>query len=182
MGDPNERVRATAVRGLEKADLAEMDIEQVDRLLTDPDPRVRANVIESLPLEQKRRHLDRIRLAAGSESQRERANAVLALAEMGENDYELHLMQMLRHPDSWMRASGLWALSHLDCDHLMHKALELCSDKAPHVRIHALRAIGKKGDPELARQLTPWLSDPVSDVREAAHQAIEEQLGLDYRV
>jgi HEAT repeat protein len=182
MEDPSERIRATAVRGLETMDPAKSDPEQIDRLLSDPDPRVRANTIEFLPIEEKKKRIDRIEVAAGSESPRERANAILALYELGQGDYEIRLMQMLRHPDSWVRASGLWALSQIDCPHIMYKALELCSDSAVHVRVHALRAIGQKGDKELARQLTPWLSDPASDVREAAHKTIEKQLGFNYRV
>jgi HEAT repeat protein len=89
---------------------------------------------------------------------------------------------MLRHPDSWMRSSGLWALSQVDLPHLLFKALELCSDSEPHVRVHALRAIGKKGNREIARHLSPWLSDPYSQVREAAQKAIEKQMGLNYQV
>ena len=182
MEDPSERIRATAVRGLESMDLTNLDPEQIDRLLSDPDPRVRANTIEFLPTEEKKKWIDKIEAAAGSESPRERANAILALHDLGQGEYEIRLMQMLRHPDSWVRASGLWALSQIDCPHIMYKALELCSDRAVHVRVHALRAIGKKGDKDLARQLTPWLSDPASDVREAAHKAIEKQLGFNYRV
>ena len=182
MDDPSDRIRATAARGLSQMDVSSLDADQIDRLLSDPDPRVRANTIEFLPLEEKSKRRDRIELATRSESPRERSNAILALAEIGGGEHELPLMQMLRHPDSWMRTSGLWALSNLDIPHLMFKALELCSDTEPHVRVHALRAIGNKGDEELARQLTSWLSDPYSHVRQAAQKAIEKQLGLNYQV
>jgi HEAT repeat protein len=182
MDDPSDRIRATAVRGLAQMDVSSHDSDQIDRLLADPDPRVRANAIECLPLAEKMKRRDRIELAARSESPRERANAVVALAAMGSEEYELALMKMLRHPDSWMRSSGLWALSQVDLPHLLFKALELCSDSEPHVRVHALRAIGKKGNREIARHLSPWLSDPYSQVREAAQKAIEKQMGLNYQV
>lgn len=182
LDDPSDRIRATATRGLSQMDISSLDSDQIDRLLADSDARVRANAIECLPLSEKIKRRDRIELAARSESPRERGNAVVALAAMGDQEFEIALMKMLRHPDSWMRSSGLWALSNVDVPHLMFKALELCSDSEPHVRVHALRAIGKKGNREIARHLSPWLSDPYSQVREAAQKAIEKQMGLNYQV
>lgn len=181
MADRNETVRATAVRALSKMDLTGADEVAVERLLTDADPRVRANTIESLPPEGRRKHYSAIQNAARSEHPRERANAVLALAGMQDPDYETPLAQMLRHPDSWMRTSGLWVFARVETPELLEKAMELCSDSAAHVRVHALRAIGKKGTKEQGHRLTPWLNDPVSDVREAAHQAILQLTGLDYQ-
>ena len=181
MDDPDEKVRATAVRGFSEGEAEELPDEVIDRLLTDPDPRVRANTLESLPEAAKECRIERIEEMARSEVPRERANAVLAMANLGRSEFEIPLLQMLQHPDSWMRTSGLWVLSRVDAEHLMDKALELCDDSFPHVRIHALRAIGKKGTEDMGRQLTPYLSDPVGDVREEAHAAIKLQTGLDYQ-
>lgn len=179
--DQNERVRASAVRGLGHISADEIDDATIRSLFNDPDPRVRANLIESLPVKKKVQWAERIEESIHSDIPRERANAVLAMFEIGRSDAEIALMQMLRHPDSWMRTSGLWVLSRVDCPHLMFKALDLAEDAAPHVRVHALRAIMKKGNQDLARQITPCLSDANADVREAAHLAIKAQMGLDYR-
>ena len=181
LSDRNERVRATAVRGLGHLPSGEIDDASIRNLFNDSDPRVRANLIESLPIEKKEQWIERIDESTHSDVPRERANAVLALFEIGRADAEIALMQMLRHPDSWMRTSGLWVLAHVDCPHLMEKALDLISDPAPHVRVHALRAIAKKGNQDLARQVTPALSDSNADVREAAQQTLRAQMGLDYR-
>jgi HEAT repeat protein len=179
--DQNERVRASAVRGIGHMKAEEIDDATIRGLFNDPDPRVRSNLIESLPVEKKVQWSEKIEESTHSDIPRERANAVLAMFEIGRVDAEIALMQMLRHPDSWMRTSGLWVLARVDCPHLMFKALDLVEDVAPHVRIHALRSIMRKGNQDLARQITPALSDPNSDVREAAHQAIKAQMGIDYR-
>ncbi len=179
--DQNERVRATAVRGLGHLPSGEIDDTTIRSLFNDPDSRVRANLVESLPVEKKVQWVERIEESTHSDIPRERANAVFALFQIGRADAEIALMQMLRHPDSWMRTSGLWVLGRVDCPHLMFKALDLAEDASPHVRIHALRAIMKKGNQDLARQITPALSDSNADVREAAQQAIKAQMGLEYR-
>ncbi len=179
--DQNERVRASAVRGFGHLPSGEIDDTTIRSLFNDPDPRVRANLIESLPIEKKGQWIERIEESTHSDVPRERANAVLALYEVGRSDAEIALMQMLRHPDSWMRTSGLWVLARVDSPHLMFKALELVEDTVPHVRVHALRAIGKRGNQDLARQLTPMLSDSNADVREAAQEALRAQMGLDYK-
>lgn len=179
--DVSERIRATAVRGLENMDPERMDEETIARLFRDPDPRVRANLIESLPLERKAQWVENIQEATRSNTPRERANAIRALFDLGHTEAEIALMQMLRHPDSWMRTSGLWILGQVDAPHLLGKAFELCDDPHPHVRVHALRALGKKGTPELVRRLTPYLNDPSDEVREAAQFAIKAQTGFDYR-
>jgi HEAT repeat protein len=180
-GDADEKVRSAVAGGLGMMNLEEVGAEQIDRLLNDPDPRVRANAIEALPLPEKQKRREAILLAAESESPRERANSIVALYQMGESNYSGYLAAMLRHPDSWMRTSGLWALSKVDVPQLLDKAYELCSDQATHVRKHAIQTIGLKGNKALAQKLTPWLSDPASEVREAANRAIEKQLGVNYR-
>ncbi|MCC6731875.1 MAG: HEAT repeat domain-containing protein [Candidatus Omnitrophica bacterium] len=179
--DASEKVRASAVRGMAQIPADQLDDENIRRLFEDPDPRVRANLIESLPLEKKQAWVEKIQEATHSPVPRERANAILALFDLGLSEAEIPLMQMLRHPDSWMRTSGLYVLGRVDTPHLMFKALELCSDPFPHVRVHALRAISNKGNADLARQITWALSDPVAEVREAAHLAIKNRMGLDYR-
>lgn len=179
--DQDERVRASAVRGLGHVPPGEIDDATIRRLFNDPDPRVRANLIETLPVEKKAQWIEQIEESTHSDIPRERANSVLALFQIGRNDAEIALMQMLRHPDSWMRTSGLWVLARVDCPHLMFKALDLVEDSFPHVRIHALRAIARKGNQDIARQVTPALSDPVADVREAAQLALRAQMGLDYK-
>jgi HEAT repeat protein len=181
LSDHDERVRASAVRGFSHIPVDFQDDETIERMFKDSDPRVVANLIESLPIEKKNQHVERIEEAARSPLPRVRANAVLALFTIESPEAEFLLMQLLRHPDSWMRTSGLWVLARVDTPHLMDKALDLCFDQFPHVRVHALRAIQKKGNADMARQITPALSDPISDVREAAHLAIKAQMGLDYR-
>lgn len=174
--DSDERIRAAAVRALEKIrpeDLEEMEIE---RLFSDSDGRVRANLIESLPLEAKHQWRAKIEEASRSNFPRERANAIRAMFEMGQNEAEIALMQMLRHPESWMRTSGLWVLSQVDAPHLMQKALDLCDDPTQHVRLHAIRAIGKKGDDTMAQKLTAYLSDPSAEVRDAVSQVVYSKL------
>jgi HEAT repeat protein len=182
MSDQNGRIRAAAVRGFEKLDPERLDEESIAHLFSDPDPRVRANLIESLPLEKKKAWVEKIEEAARSKAPRERGNAVLALYQLGKGEAEIALMQMLRHPDSWMRTSGLWVLGQVDLPHLMFKALELCDDPSNNVRIHALRAIGRKGNPDLARQISPYLRDPSEEVREAAQIAIQAQSGMQAKV
>jgi HEAT repeat protein len=177
--DANDKVRATAVRGLEKMDASQLSDEAIEKLFADPNPRVRANLIESLPPGKKRSWLEQIEAAARSAVPRERANAVMALYELGQGDAEIPLMQMLRHPDSWMRTSGLWVLGRVEAPHLIYKAMELCEDPNPHVQVHALRAVGKKGTADMIRELSPYLNSPHFDVREAAQVAVRTRLGAE---
>lgn len=179
--DASDKVRATAVRGMEKMSSDQLSDEAIAKLFGDPSPRVRANLIESLPLGKKRAWAEQIETAARSSVPRERANAVLALFQLGQGDAEIPLMQMLRHPDSWMRTSGLWVLGRVEAPHLIHKAMELCDDPIPHVQVHALRAVGKKGTLDMIRELTPYQNSPHLDVREAAQEAVRTRLGVERR-
>jgi HEAT repeat protein len=98
----------------------------------------------------------------------------MALAEIDHPEYENYLLQMFRHPDSWMRTSGLWLLSKLKLEHMLEKAFDLCDDHEAHVRIHAIRAISEIAKRNMVHRLSPCLTDPVNDVRDEAKRTIKK--------
>jgi len=138
--DANPKVRSKAVGVLGEVPSVPADV-LVDRLLSDPDARVRANTIEALEARGADRQFmptlaQRAREAPGS---RERANAIKALHSMKVSTASGQLLAMLRDERPEHRVSALWALRQIGWWQLLSEVGRLAkSDTNLRVRRYAL--------------------------------------------
>lgn len=112
------------------------------RLLEDPDPRVRANAVESLA---GARHVsDRRELlwrASGDEHHRVAVNALVALARQGEQDALERLEALARHPTPEFRAAAAWGMGELGDPRFRPLLTRLYRGETGSVRRNALRSL-----------------------------------------
>ena len=146
-GDASPRVRSKAVSLLREVPAASLDV-MIERLLNDPDARVRANAVEVLD----ERSQDRGDSSASSVtfvptlvqrartgSNRERANAIRALHRLRIDDVADALQHMLADPRTEHRVSALWAVRETGLWNLTGRVGQMAkSDPDAHVRQYAL--------------------------------------------
>lgn len=107
---PHPKVRSKAAGLLGRTDAPGTGI--LDRMLDDPDARVRANAIEVVEAKKSAVHVPMLTDRTRSQVGRERANAIKALHGLGIEAAAGHLNEMLRDPRVEHRVSALWALRH----------------------------------------------------------------------
>ena len=122
----------------------------VERLVTDSDPRVRANAIEVMQSRPQAKLLPVLAQRAISTNNRERANAIKALHGMKVGAAAPQLIQMLRDSRPEHRISALWTLGQIGWWQMLNEVGRLAKeDGNMKVRRYALGVL--KGVAEIAR-------------------------------
>ena len=154
--DPNPKLRSKAVAVVGEVPSVPSEV-LVDRLVNDGDARVRANTIEALesrPME--RQFVPVLAQRARSGDNRERANAIKAMAGMKVSTAAAQLTLMLRDERPEHRISALWALRQIGWWQLLTEVGRLAkSDGNLRVRRYALtilRGIAEMQGPAKAQQ------------------------------
>jgi len=112
LADPDQRVRATAIRVVELAGSIE-GIKIVLGTLADPDRRVRANAVEAFEQLQDPRFAQLLMPFLRDRDNRVRANAAKALWNLGCPEARDALVDMLTDRDETMRLSAVWAIGEI---------------------------------------------------------------------
>jgi len=137
----HEEVRSKVVELLVLSSTNEINIRE---WLRDPDPRVRANVIQSLALIGDNAPWIRGLLLEhlGDRHGRPAANAAIGLYRMGLADPGVvRLTEMARSADASMRCSAAWAMGQIPDERLAEAVHQLRSDPDARVRWLALRSL-----------------------------------------
>jgi HEAT repeat protein len=136
--DANPRLRSKAVAM--SATVPGIGAEAlVERLINDPDARVRANTVEVLEQRQDMRFISVLAQRARSAHSRERANAIKALHRLRITTITQPLLMMLRDPRSEHRISAMWTLRQIGWWQLLGEVGQLArSDADLRVRRYAL--------------------------------------------
>ncbi|HEX5243976.1 MAG TPA: HEAT repeat domain-containing protein [Tepidisphaeraceae bacterium] len=135
-GNPRIRSKAVALAGEISAVPAETIVE---RIVSDPDARVRANAIEVIEQRPEAKVVPVLALRARSNNNRERANAIKVLLRMRVGAASVQLLHMLRDPRPDHRVSALWALRQSGWWHLLNEVGRLAKqDENLRVRRFAL--------------------------------------------
>jgi HEAT repeat protein len=156
-GHDNAKVRskAVSVAGTLTDAVPEMLLE---RALTDPDARVRANAIEVLELTRRDDFVPLLAQRARAANNRERANAIKALHSLKVNAALPQLMLMLRDPRPEHRISALWAARHVGMYRMLTEVVQLTKiERDPKVRRYA------EASARLVARLVREQSTPQSD-------------------
>ena len=182
--DPNSKIRATVIAGFGRIKNEEIRFKALKYFFNDPDPRVRANAIERLPVSKPTSELmiNLVKKSAQSDALREKANSLKQLLLWGYQEYESVLIEMLESDDEWTKTCALWVVGEVDLPHLEDYLRDGANDRRPHIREMAVRGIGIKGTDEDIRALMPFLQDPVYNVRKAAQQALRSRLHMEFEI
>ena len=149
-GNPRIRSKAVALAGEISAVPAETIVE---RIVSDPDARVRANAIEVIEQRPEAKVVPVLAQRARSNNNRERANAIKVLLRMRVGAASVQLLHMLRDPRPDHRVSALWALRQSGWWHLLNEVGRLAKqDENLRVRRFALGIL--KNVAETARAKT----------------------------
>lgn len=136
--DPKVRSKATMLAGrfLKSA-------QWVERWLTEPDSRVRANVVESLWGAQGPGVTEVFKTALRDPNNRVVGNAIVGLYMLGDPTASELLMEMARHKSASFRATAAWAMGFLEDPQFLPALGRLLKDKEGLVRRNALRALAR---------------------------------------
>lgn len=150
--DPKLKARIALILG--KFETSEI-LPHLEKLLRDPDERVRANAVESIGVVKDPKVVDMLTPMLKDSNNRVVANAAMALWRMGGLRMLNLLVELLESaPDTLTRASAAFALGEIGClqaaPHLL-KALMSNTDEI--VVINILKALGKTGDQSQAEKL-----------------------------
>ncbi|MBM3737279.1 MAG: HEAT repeat domain-containing protein [Acidobacteria bacterium] len=120
------------------------DTRLLSKHLNDPDPRVRANAVESLWGAGKPVVLDRFVVAAADYHHRVSANGIVGLHLAGSDSVAGRLESMLAHPDENFQAAAAWAAGR--CHQAgLKAALQRLASEPGAARCSALRALVELG-------------------------------------
>lgn len=136
------KVRSKAAMLLGRAGAADPVV--LERMLDDPDARVRANAIEVVEARKSPAHVPLLIDRTRSTSGRERANAIKALHGLGVDAAVGHLNDMLRDTRSEHRISALWALRHAGLWGLL-RTVGLIAQQDENVRVRRYAVALLKG-------------------------------------
>ncbi|MGB9604585.1 MAG: HEAT repeat domain-containing protein [Bryobacteraceae bacterium] len=151
---PNSKVRSKAAllagRSLKSGQWAE-------RWLTETDPRVRANIIESLWGVKGPGVMDVLKVALRDPNNRVVGNALVGLYMLGDPAASELLVQMASHTSASFRATAAWAMGFLEDPQFLPTLGRMVHDKEALVRRNALRALAriKKNTGQSLSQIAP---------------------------
>lgn len=140
--DPDAEVRSAAVMAL--LELAGADAEQVaklDRVLADPEPRVRLTLVERLARLPGQAGEDLLILALKDPDFKVRLKTVESLGQRRAAAAIGHLLGLLNNEHPELRAAAAQALGAIGGSHSLPRLMALLSDQVPMVRAAALEAI-----------------------------------------
>lgn len=138
---PHAKVRSKAVNLLGEVPSLASDA-LLERVLTDTDPRVRANAIEVLESKKEVQFLPMLAQRARSSHNRERANAIKAMHRMRVGTASSQLLGMLRDQRPEHRISAMWALRQTGIWQLINEVGRIAKqDENLRVRRYALGVI-----------------------------------------
>ncbi len=142
MRSPDPQVRSKAALLIARSGL---NPEWALRQLKDPDPRVRANVVEGIGASpEPRRFLEALRRAAQDPHHRVATTALIVLFHLGEETAAEALRQMASHPDPRFRAAAAWAMGQVGDAQFEPVLQTLRRDPHHAVRFCALRTLVRR--------------------------------------
>ena len=137
-GNPKVRSKAAMLVGrcLKSAQWAE-------RWLNEPDPRLRANVVQCLWGVESPGVTEVFKTALGDSNNRVVGNAIVGLYLLGDPVAPELLAEMARHKSASFRATAAWAMGFLEDARFVPILERLLKDKEGLVRRNALRALAR---------------------------------------
>jgi hypothetical protein len=143
------KVRSKAIGVLGGIDNISLEV-LLDKVLNDPDARVRANAIEALEMRPAAQFIPLLAARAKSNHNRERANAIKALHRLKVGNVGPQLIQMLHDERPEHRISAMWALKQMGWWKLLQEVGSLAKDDSNmRVRRYAVGVL--KGVAELVQ-------------------------------
>jgi HEAT repeat protein len=135
---PHAKVRSKAVSLVGEVQSVGPDL-LLEKVLSDADPRVRANAIEVLETRRATQYVPLLTQRARSSHSRERANAIKAMHHMRVSTASSQLLMMLRDERGEHRISALWALRQIGWWQLVNEVGRIAKeDQNLRVRRYAL--------------------------------------------
>ena len=106
----------------------------LDDRMRDPDPRVRANVVEANWLQKDEAAVKLFSAALRDPHHRVIGNGAVGLHHAGDNRCLKVFSELLSHPEPNSRAAGLWAVGHIQDTRFQHRIATLAEDQQMIVR------------------------------------------------
>jgi HEAT repeat protein/CRP-like cAMP-binding protein len=186
VGDPDRRVRRSAIAGLEQwaGSGSEQYLDPALELLHDPDIEVRAHVIPSLirsgDLFYQATAFQALAHLLADEDPHLRARGVRVLSQVGDARFIRNLVQVLIDSDDQVRLEAAIAIETLSQDHIPDQIAtlivahldQLLQDPVEGVRRATITILGHIDTPETHQALVRFLTDSSPQIREAAIQAL----------
>ncbi|MDD2715432.1 MAG: HEAT repeat domain-containing protein [Candidatus Wallbacteria bacterium] len=171
--ESNEKIRAMTVGTFGEFGDAKV-VPWLTQALSDKDPRVRANSIESLEKFQlKDPDLEMIFKCLDDENNRVKANAAMALWKFGGLRMITYMGGILKESsEKWQRASAAYALGEIKSMQGLDYLRMALSDREFEVRRNAVVALGKIGDSEAVDRLRDIFSAEYPDVKKSIIAAL----------
>ena len=143
----------------------------VASLTQEYDPRVRANIIESLYGSDSEFVPQIFRNNVGDDNCRVAGNAVLGLYLLGDVSSIAHIHQFVKHPEARFRNTGAWLMGRTRDPRFSIALSELMTDPDALVRRQALKALG-----EIRKNLREMTARPQLDITTVSFCYDDEQI------
>jgi HEAT repeat protein len=172
LGDEDPNVRESAVKIAGYFGYTECTDLLLERCL-DEDERVRRAAVEHLPYLEDARATPALVRALRHETPKVRAAAAAAMAQSEGREVSTHLTEALADEDSWVRYFAARSLGRQEVTESAAALAELAeSDKAHHVRIAAVEALGRIGGETAVRVVSELVNSAESDLARVAVNAL----------
>jgi HEAT repeat protein len=140
LSHPDTRVRSKAALLVGRSN---KNYKWVQERLSEPDARVRANAVESLWGSDTAGSRAVFWSALGDDDSRVVGNAVLALYRLGDQASIRLILQMMSHPETAFRSTGVWVMGETGDSRFLPTLGRLISDAAAELRGEVFRSIAK---------------------------------------
>lgn len=172
LDDPTPVVRESAVRIAGYFGYRECLARVLERC-ADPFEVVRRAAIDHLPFFDDRGTIPVLVHALEFDTPPVRAAAAAALARLDERDAMAPLLRALHDDDPWVRFIALRSVGAFENPTVAHAVLEVLErDRAGHVRLAAIDALGRLDPPDVVDVLQPLTLSPDADIARAAILAL----------
>ncbi len=141
--------------------------------LGESDARVRANAIESLWGSDSAGSRAVYWTALGDDNERVVGNAIFALYRLGDPSAIRLILQLLDHPETAFRVTGVWAMGETGDPRFMPILARMISEQVPELRANAFRSMAKIKKAVAARTAGPSLNLMVGPARRARDKWVE---------